>query len=186
MNCRARPSWTIASALCSWSTPFLFGSTPSSSDVWRRFGGPLVQPLTSLAISFLSTTFARSPPFSEQPRLEISFKQAFGPCNADQDPSFKCCEITQFFGERNFWPQRQVIRRFIVVKFCNKWLQCVVFYESHLAIIKWENCWRQECFMMIVVTPVIFSLSLTSDRIVNSIIMIIWCNHHDDHTMWPW
>ena len=52
-----------------------------------------------------------------------------------------------------------MIRHFIAVKFCNKRLQCVVFYESHLAIIKWENCSRQECFMMIEVTPVMFSVS---------------------------
>ena len=68
------------------------------------------------------------------------------------------CEIKQFCGRRKSWPHCLMITRFIAVKFCNKRLQCLGFYENHLAIIKWGNCSRLECFMLTEVTPVRFSV----------------------------
>ena len=68
------------------------------------------------------------------------------------------CEIKQFCGQRKSWPHCLMITRFIAVKFCNKRLQCLGFYENHLAIIKWGNCSRLECFMLIEVTLVMFSV----------------------------
>ena len=69
------------------------------------------------------------------------------------------CEIKQFCGRRKSWPHCLMITRFIAVKFCNKRLQCLGFYENHLAIIKWGNCSRLECFMLTEVTLVMFSVS---------------------------
>ena len=77
---------------CCWSTSFLVGSTPSSSDVWRWFGfgrPRLCKHWPDLRSSLSSQLLLPGQP-SYQPQL-----QTFAPCNADHEiMQFSCAGIT--------------------------------------------------------------------------------------------
>ena len=126
-----------------WSSPFLFGSTPvfvwCMKLLWQR---PIVQPLTSYHLFPALLSQLLLPSHLYLTNGNVVLRSDFWTFDRLKDLLIKsffnqCCEISQFRGQRNFWPHcRVMIRRFIAVEFCNKRLQCVVFYESHLAIIK--------------------------------------------------
>ena len=144
MKCKGCLSWTSAGlqllvkSISFWLHPVFVWCM---KVLWQS---PIVQPLTSYHLFPALLSQLLLPSHLYLTNGNVVLRSDFWTFDRLKDLLIKsfsnqCCEITQFR-----WPHcRVMIRRFIAVEFCNKRLQCVVFYESHLAIIKWENCSRQ-------------------------------------------